>query len=139
MIIPQTIYITHFRAAFRGLCSLFGYRGSCKQDELGLFGQTDVQNNIATYFHLHFFLLSADQFEMTLDEFYSKATNMPSRDFVLTENIAGRAAKYRQFDVIGENPSHTVKDSIHLDWVPLKPHCPECGVTVKMWDSFAHR
>jgi len=41
--------------------------------------------------------------------------------------------------VIGENPSHTVKDSIHLDWVPLKPHCPECGVTVKMWDSFAHR
>jgi hypothetical protein len=86
-----------------------------------------------------FLLLSADQFEMTLDEFYSKATNQPSRDFVLTENIAGRAAKYRQFDVIGENPSHTVKDSIHLDWVPLKPHCPECGVTVKMWDSFAHR
>ena len=138
MIIPQTIYITHFRAAFRGLCSLFGYRGSCKQDELGLFGQTDVQN-MQHIFICIFFLLSADQFEMTLDEFYSKATNMPSRDFVLTENIAGRAAKYRQFDVIGENPSHTVKDSIHLDWVPLKPHCPECGVTVKMWDSFAHR
>ena len=135
MIIPQTIYITHFRAAFRGLCSLFGYRGSCKQ-ELGC----SDWSRCATYFHLHFFLLlSADQFEMTLDEFYSKATNQPSRDFVLTENIAGRAAKYRQFDVIGENPSHTVKDSIHLDWVPLKPHCPECGVTVKMWDSFAHR
>ena len=83
--------------------------------------------------------LSADQFEMSLDEFYSKATNSPSRDFVLKENLAGRAAKYRQFSVVGEDPSQTVKDSIHLDWSPIKAGCPECGVTVKMWDSFAHR
>ena len=44
MIIPQTIYISHFRDALRGLCLLFGYRGSFKQDMLGLFGQTDVQD-----------------------------------------------------------------------------------------------
>ena len=49
------------------------------------------------------------------------------------------AAKYRQFAVIGEDPSQTVKDSIHLDWSRLKAHCAECGVTVKMWDGFAHR
>lgn len=76
---------------------------------------------------------------MSLDEFYSKATNQPSQDFVLNEGLAGHAAKYRQFSVIGEDPAETVKDSIHLDWSPLKPHCAECGVTVKMWDSFAHR
>ena len=77
---------------------------------------------------------------MSLGELYAKATNkQPIRDFVLDESLAGRAAKYRQFAVIGEDPRQTVKDSIHLDWSPLKPHCAECGVTVKMWDSFAHR
>lgn len=73
---------------------------------------------------------------MGLDEFYSKATNQPSKDFALS---VLRADKYRQFSVIGEDPPQTVKDSIHLDWSPLKAHCAECGVTVKMWDSFAHR
>ena len=76
---------------------------------------------------------------MSLDEFYTKATNLPPKDFVLNEGLAGRAAKYRQFSVVGEDSSGTVKDSIHLDWASLKPGCPECGVTVKMWDSFAHR
>ena len=76
---------------------------------------------------------------MSLDEFYIKTTNQPSRDFAINEGIAGRAAEYRQFDVIGEDSSQTVKDSIHLDWIPLSDYCIECGVTVKMWDGFAHQ
>ena len=85
---------------------------------------------------------------MSLEEFYMKATNHapPSSAFtrdsnsVLTseENVSN-AAKYRQFDVIGEDSLATVKDSIHLDWSPLNADSPEAGVTVKMWDSFAHR
>ena len=89
--------------------------------------------------HTVFFFVSADQFEMSLDEFYIKTTNQPSRDFAINEGIAGRAAEYRQFDVIGEDSSQTVKDSIHLDWIPLSDYCIECGVTVKMWDGFAHQ
>lgn len=25
------------------------------------------------------------------------------------------------------------------DWLPLRELCPECGVTVKLWEAFAHR
>jgi hypothetical protein len=89
-----------------------------------------------TYF---FSFFSADQFEMSLDEFYTKATNQPSKDFAIYENIAGRSAEFHQFAIIGEDLSQTVKDSIHLDWSPVKSYCPECGVTVKIWDGFAHR
>ena len=89
-------------------------------------------------------MLAADQFEMTLDEVYTKTTNQPSKYLGLNSeggNVlsAGHAAKYRQFAVIGSDPSQTVKDAIHLDWSRLKAHCAECGMTVKMWDSFAHR
>ena len=77
---------------------------------------------------------------MTLDEFYTKATNKPSENFAINEaKISGRAAEYRQFNTIGEDSTHTVKDSIHLDWTPVSGYCLECGVTVKIWDGFAHR
>ena len=76
---------------------------------------------------------------MTLDEFYTKATNQPSKDFGLSETLSGRASSFRQFNVVGEDESETVRDSIHLDWSPLTVHCAECGVTVKMWEAFAHR
>lgn len=94
-------------------------------------------------------LLTADEFEMSLDEFYMKSTNHapPSSAFSNSnpngdeaeKNNVSNAAKYRQFEVIGEDSLATVKDSIHLDWSPLNPDTPEAGVTVKMWDSFAHR
>ena len=87
-----------------------------------------------------FCFFPADQFEMTLDEFYTKATNKPSENFAINEaKISGRAAEYRQFNTIGEDSTHTVKDSIHLDWTPVSGYCLECGVTVKIWDGFAHR
>ena len=97
-----------------------------------------IKDNIHTENVLFFF--PADQFEMTLDEFYTKATNKPSENFAINEaKISGRAAEYRQFNTIGEDSTHTVKDSIHLDWTPVSGYCLECGVTVKIWDGFAHR
>ena len=79
---------------------------------------------------------------MSLDEFYMKATNHapPSSAYPNKNNLENvSAAKYRQFDVVGEDSLATVKDSIHLDWTLLNAESPEAGVTVKMWDSFAHR
>ncbi len=77
---------------------------------------------------------------MSLEEFFRKATNQYNLD--IQDNLGieeGHAASYRQFEVVGEDADFTVKDSIHLDWSPLKKGCPEAGVTVKIWDGFAHR
>ena len=44
-----------------------------------------------------------------------------------------------QFSNGSPDPRETVKDSIHLESRPLDPLCPECGVSVLLWDGFAHR
>ena len=85
----------------------------------------------------HQLLLAADQFEMSLEEFYYKVT----QDSLRTSAIPEPDVRFIQFGPI--NPSfserETVKDSIHLDWRSTDPLCPECGVTVNIWDGFAHR
>lgn len=104
-------------------------------------GAINVTSDLALQFDCtsHY---GADQFEMSLEEFYNKATNeqLNMDQFGLeSSSKGGRAAEYRQFDAIGEVHTETVKDNIHLDWTLAKHQCPECGVTVKIWDGFAHR
>ena len=94
---------------------------------------------------LSFFV--ADQFEMNLEELYSKVTNqhLPVEvrqllpDPIGYPYTPGSASEWRQFERVGDDPSETIKDSIHLDWIHYYRQCPECGVRVKLWDGFAHR
>ena len=81
---------------------------------------------------------------MSLVEFYLKTTNreLPVTMGSTHKQLRGAPAapeSYRQFDPIGQDRTETVRDSIHLDWIPRVRKCPECGVTVRMWDGFAHR
>ena len=74
-----------------------------------------------------------DEFEETQDEDNEDKTSQ------LLHQKPLKPSEFRQFQVLGEDASDTVKDSIHLDWTPLRRFCPECGVNVKLWDGFAHR
>lgn len=86
----------------------------------------------------------ADQFEMTLEEFFDKTAHstLPvsvQEEFDFDPETPHAGDKYVQFDTIGEDKTETIRDSIHMDFVELRPGCPECGVNVRIWDGFAHR
>ena len=87
-------------------------------------------------------LFIADEFEMSLNEFYLRVTNqelpvaMKSTVDIREEPSFG---EYQQSDAVGEDQVEAIRDSIHLDWTPTRSNCPECGVNVKIWENFAHR
>ena len=94
------------------------------------------------------FFPSADQFAMSLREFYEKVTRLPAPKHLLhSHNSLGEgeeeghqdARSLSQFTRPGFDPGDTVKDSIHLDCKPVDVDCHECGVNVVLWDGFAHR
>ena len=78
---------------------------------------------------------------MSLSELYEKSTRsqLPT-NVQLMQSTPGSSSRFAQRD---SRPAgdrlETVRDSIHLDLLPLTPGCPECGVRVRVWDGFAHR
>ena len=74
---------------------------------------------------------------MSLVEFYYQTTNMELP--MMMQSTKTDSGSYRQFKAVGQDLTETVRDSIHLDWRLLNRKCPECGVTVKLWDSFAYQ
>jgi hypothetical protein len=73
-------------------------------------------------------MISADQFEMTLDELYLKVTNqhlpvhvrtmLPQlsdvADVSIDADVQPTTSSWRQFERVGDDPAETIKDSIHL-------------------------
>ena len=87
-------------------------------------------------------LFIADEFEMSLNEFYLRVMNQELPVAMKsTVNIGDQPSfgEYQQSDAVGEDQVEAIRDSIHLDWTPLRSNCPECGVNVKIWENFAHR
>ena len=74
---------------------------------------------------------------MSLKEFYEKITRVPAPRRL--DDAVGSPVARRQFSRGWRNPAETVKDSVHLECRPADPDCPECGVTVILWEGFAHR
>lgn len=79
---------------------------------------------------------------MSLHEFYLAVTNQELPVAMQsTSNFQESPgfAEYQQSGDVGKDNADVVRDSIHLDWAPILPHCLECGVNVKIWENFAHR
>ncbi|TRY69355.1 hypothetical protein TCAL_11022 [Tigriopus californicus] len=96
--------------------------------------------NITTHLNIQFDCLTRngpDQFEMTTEELFQKISHQELPMSILERN--GAFGEYYQFSKLGVDHQETEKDSIHLDIVPLREESPELGVTVKIWDGFAHR
>ena len=79
---------------------------------------------------------------MTLNEFYLRVTNQElpvAMQSTVNLRDPPTFKEYQQTDVVGEDQVEAIRDSIHLDWTPIRSSCPECGVNVKIWETFAHR
>lgn len=72
-----------------------------------------------------------------MEELFQKISNQELPMSLLERN--GAFGEYYQFSRLGVDHFETEKDSIHLDIVPLREESPELGVTVRIWDGFAHR
>ncbi len=71
---------------------------------------------------------------MELRELYEKMLGHPA-----PKHLIGHEDRPMSQFSSPKEPQETIKDSIHLECRPLDQDCPECGVSVLLWDGFAHR
>lgn len=81
------------------------------------------------------FLPEPEQYAMSLAELYEKAL----RKQLPIGSLPSPSDYFRQFYQVQSDSKETVKDSIHLDWIPVRSDCPECGLNARLWDGFGHR